>query len=171
MTTAQSALFVFLLPIPFFHIALHAFLPFWRRRPLLTYGMGVALWIAAGVLAPLIRAQTEGLFAPPIWLAHSAIILGIIGAIFVVWSAITLGPRRFFVWAALKPESAQQKYIPSGPFRFLSHPAYTGYLFMWFALAAGTGNAILIGAFVIAAMLFPIVARIENHELQQRLSM
>ncbi|MBI2426575.1 MAG: hypothetical protein HYV34_01895 [Candidatus Kerfeldbacteria bacterium] len=168
MSPLHTAVLIFLLPIPFFHLLLHAFLPFWRRHPLLTYAMGAVLWIAAAVLAALVRDATWQIYSPPSWLAAPSISIGAIGAFLATWSIATIGPRRFLVWAVLKPENTEQKYIPSGPFRFLSHPAYTGYLLVWFALAIGTGYVVFVVSCVLAAMLFPIVVRLENNELHER---
>jgi protein-S-isoprenylcysteine O-methyltransferase Ste14 len=64
-----------------------------------------------------------------------AFAVGLCGAALLVWAAVVLG--RFFVHdAAVLQDHA---LITSGPYRFIRHPIYTGYL----ALLLGTGVAML----------------------------
>jgi protein-S-isoprenylcysteine O-methyltransferase Ste14 len=61
--------------------------------------------------------------------------VGLAGAVLLVWSFVVLG--RFFVHdAAILQDHA---LITSGPYRFMRHPVYTGYL----ALLLGSGVASL----------------------------
>lgn len=159
-----------LLPVPIFHLWLHAMLPFWRKHPMLYYALWFAVWV-------LIFTQVRTLYtiAPQVFNPSQAIvmlgwILMIFGAASMLSSLITLGPKRFFVWAVLRPQSVQKMRITKGPFRFIPHPGYIGYILI------ALGNFLSDGKLALLAVLFyllsftPIVMYLEEEELKARTS-
>ncbi len=84
-------------------------------------------------------------------------------------SLFTLGPKRFFVWAVLRPQEVMQKYIASGIFKFIPHPSYTGILLILFGIFILSGRTYLAGAFIFAVSFFPTAIYFEEKELHERL--
>lgn len=109
------------------------------------------------------------LFAPPAWLKIICAITAV-GALFLVfWSIMTLKPKRFFLWAVLRPQSVRQERIGLGPYKFFHHPAYTAYAAMAFAAFFATGRTALLAFAAVIFLLMLIVTARENHELEERL--
>lgn len=161
---------IFLLgPIPAAHILLHAFLRVWRRRPLRFYQAAFAVWILFFFLAKRLSGVSDALFAPPAWLKIICIITAASSLFLIVWSIATLKPKRFFLWAVLRPESVRQERIARGPYKFFHHPAYTAYLVTAFAAFLGTGRSVLLAFAAAMLLLILIVMARENHELEERL--
>lgn len=169
ITTASAIIAALILPIPFFHLWLHGLLPLWRRRPLLLYLFGVALWVGAFTMVPIVEGLSPQAFDPAPWVQSLGGALIIIGFLFAAWSLATLGPTRFFVWAVIRPGIVEKIRIAAGPFRFLPHPAYMGYVTVAFGNLLRYGELYLGGMFVLLFFLTPIVIWLEEHELQERL--
>lgn len=169
MTTEAAIIAAIILPIPFFHLWLHALLPLWRRRPFGLYLFGLALWIAAFKLTPILDLASPIAFMPGDGWRTFGTILVIIGFAFAAWSLLTLGPLRFFVWAVLRPGAASKIRITSGPFSFLAHPAYIGYLIVAVGNLISSGKLYLVGIFALLMLLTPVVIWLEEHELGERL--
>lgn len=156
-------------PIPVAHIFLHLFLKQWRRRPYSWYVACAAVWILFFFLAKRFSGISDVLFAPPAWLKIISIITAASSLFLVFWSIATLKPKRFFLWAVLRPESVRQERIGLGPYKFFHHPAYTAYLIMAFAAFLGTGRSVLLVFAAVMLLLMLIVMARENHELEERL--
>lgn len=163
---------IFLLgPIPVVHILLHAFLRAWRKRPMRFYITAGAVWILSFFLAKWLAGVTDVIFTPPYWLTILCIITGWSSLFLVLWSVGILGPKRFFLWAVLRPQSVKQEKIDLGPYKFFHHPAYTAYLSAAFAAFFGTGRTVLLMFAAVMFLLMLIVTARENHELEERLGL
>jgi protein-S-isoprenylcysteine O-methyltransferase Ste14 len=163
---------IFLLgPIPVVHILLHVFLRTWRKGPIKFYIKAVAVWFLVFFLARWLNGISDVIFTPPYWLQVLCIITCGSSLFLVVWSAGTLGPRRFFLWAVLRPQSVRQEKIGLGPYKYFHHPAYTAYLFAAFAAFFGTGRTVLLAFAAAMFLMMLIVMARENHELEERLGM
>lgn len=81
-----------------------------------------------------------------------------------------MGPKRFFLWAALWPTAVRQEYIKKGPYRFLSHPAYTAYIAAVIAVFFATGQVVLFWFALYITISMLVVIKIENQELRKRLA-
>lgn len=161
---------IFLLaPIPVVHILLHAFLRQWRKRPIRFYLAASAVWIASFFLARWLAGNTDTLFTPPYWLKVICAITGWSSLFLVLWSVGTLGPKRFFLWAVLRPQSVRQEKIGLGPYKFFHHPAYTAYISAALAAFFGTGRTVLLAFAAVMFLMMLIVMARENHELEERL--
>lgn len=157
-------------PVPIFHLWLHALLPWWKKHPLLFYALGIASWIASFFFFKKIALQSTYIFFP----AQNAQFFGnaliFIGIAAIVSSIIALGPKRFFVWTVLRPESAPKIRITKGPFHFIPHPAYIGYLIAAFGNLLAGGKFYLALFFISLLVLTPLVILLEEEELKKRLA-
>src|SRR6516165_1059656 len=100
-------------------------------------------WYVPVVLLPVEWLLPPGLIAPRVgeieagWLPMQVVGLavGLAGAVLLVWASVLLG-RLMIHEAAVREDHA---LIESGPYRFVRHPVYAGYL----ALLLGSGVASL----------------------------
>jgi|GEM_PF-1117339 len=161
---------IFLLaPIPVIHIFLHAFLGGWKKYPLGLYLTGAVLWVASYFAAGALQPMDGQLFMPSAAIIGLAEIIAFLGLLLIIWSFITIGPKRFLLWAVVKPEAVEQKYIKAGPFRLMPHPAYVGYLMAATAAVLATGKVALFIFLVYSFVLLFVVILLENHEMKKRL--
>jgi protein-S-isoprenylcysteine O-methyltransferase Ste14 len=94
----------------------------------------MALLPVEWLLAPALIAFRVGeLNAGCLPLRAVGFVVGLIGALLLVWASVLLGPLMVHE-AAVRADHA---LIASGPYRFVRHPVYTGYL----ALLLGSGVA------------------------------
>jgi protein-S-isoprenylcysteine O-methyltransferase Ste14 len=161
--------FVFLGPVPAWHLLLHAFLPAWRRHPAAYYALAATVWALVVPLAWLLSREAPQLFAPS--LAVRALGLAASGAAFLVavWSMLTLTPRRFFMWSVLCPDDAPAVRILRGPYRVTAHPTYLAMVVAISSNFLASGSAALLGGTAAFAVLLSIVASLEQRELNARL--
>ncbi len=92
------------------------------------------------------------------------------GGIAVLASIVTLGMKRFFLWAVLNPDSIATPRIKRGPFAFVPHPAYLGQILIMLGNALSSGQGYVCGAFLFLLAAFPIVIVLEELELKERLA-
>lgn len=162
---------IFLLaPIPVTHFILHAFLPFWRKYTVWFYLTSMILWILSFFVAVVLARFGTQLFTPLNQLTAVSVVLALFALFMILSSVITIGPKRFFLWAVLKPTTVEQKYIKSGPYYFISHPAYFGYTLITIAAFLATGRAVMFGFFLYTLFLILVVILLENHEIKKRLN-
>tara|TARA_Y100000310_G_C20542800_1_gene744146 strand:- start:274 stop:807 length:534 start_codon:yes stop_codon:yes gene_type:complete len=155
-------------PIPIFHFFLHLFLKFWKRNPKALYLMGALLWVIFFILAWFLSKISVIIFVPSQWLVILSGIT-IFGAFFLlVWSITTLGFKRFWFWAVISPDKVRQAYIKFGPYRSMSHPAYTAYIAIAIAAFFATGHATLLIFIAYIIILIITVVYLENEELRKR---
>ncbi len=133
------------------------------------YLAAAAVWILSFFLAKWISGNTDALFAPPYWLTILCVVTGWSSIFLVLWSIGTLGPKRFFLWAVLRPQSVKQERIGLGPYKYFHHPAYTAYLMAASAAFFGTGRTVLLAFAAVMFLMMLVVTARENHELEERL--
>ena len=157
--------------IPFLHLWLHALLAWWRKRPYLYYLIFCPLvWLAAILFFKNIDSTFPSLlFSPTQLVSKVGKILMLLGLVAIISSVITLGPKRFFMWAVLRPESVRRTRVTRGPFAFLPHPAYFGYLTVAFGNFLSSGKFYLSAVFALLFALTPIVIWFEEKELSERI--
>lgn len=159
-----------ILPVPVFHLWLHALLPMWKKWPLLIYFAAAPVWVASFLF---FRALDQGavlMFEPTDALKNFSYVFMAIGICGIILSIATLGIKRFFVWAVLQPESTPKTRIKQGIFHFIPHPAYFGYLLIMLGNFLSTGKFYLALAFIFLLILTPLVIRFEEEELWKRTS-
>ncbi|MEK7665036.1 MAG: methyltransferase [Patescibacteria group bacterium] len=160
---------IIFVPVPLFHLWLHALLGFWRRKPVLFYILCLFFWLFAFWFFIKIDAVFPlFLFYPSALLFLSGFALIILGLVFMALSILALGIKRFFVFAVLVPLSVKQKRINSGLFKIIPHPAYIGEILIIFGAFLASGKAYLAAAFIFIIALFPISIYFEEKELNQR---
>ena len=156
-------------PIPAVHIFLHIFLRFWRQYPYGWYIFSVLTWVLFIVPAKYAADLSSALFTAPIWLKALCIAASVCAFYVVIWSVMTLGPRRFFLLGVLRPDTVAQKYIRNGPYHFLPHPAYIAYATIILAAFFSTGEAALLIFAAVNFILMTAVICFERNELLARI--
>jgi protein-S-isoprenylcysteine O-methyltransferase Ste14 len=75
------------------------------------------------------------------WIVYPGIFTTFVGCLFAIWARMHLG--RY--WSGLVVLKEGHKLITTGPYRFVRHPLYTGWLtgMLGSAVTAGTGDAFL----------------------------
>ncbi len=73
------------------------------------------------------------------WIVYPGLVATYVGCLFAIWARIHLG--RY--WSGLVVLKEGHKLITTGPYRFVRHPLYTGWLtgMLGSAVVAGTGDA------------------------------
>lgn len=156
-------------PIPIWHLLFHAFLPCWKRTPWAFYGAGAGLW---GLFLPIALRLASGssvLFVPPPAAKLLCLGVGLAMCLIALWSIRTLTPRRFFLWAALRPEQNPPERIRRGPYRVAAHPTYLAMIVTVASSFLASGEAVLLGAFGAIGSLLTVVMVLEQRELKARL--
>ncbi|MCU0485375.1 MAG: isoprenylcysteine carboxylmethyltransferase family protein [Anaerolineales bacterium] len=111
-------------------------------------------FISLGMIAAFYISPVEYLFAVNIlprntWIAWIGVAMSTIGAGLFVWARRALGDD-YSGHLSVKPD---QTLVQKGPYRFIRHPAYAGYLLM--ALGISLGYASLLGLLSTLVMLLP----------------
>lgn len=156
-------------PIPLWHLLLHSFLPFWRRSPRAFYGAAGVLW---GLFLPFshrLAGWSSAIFVPSDGVKLVCLGVGIASSLVALWSIKTLTPRRFFVWAVLRPGDRPPELIRRGPYRFVAHPTYLAMIAAVAASFLASGEIALLGTFVAMGLLLARVIVLEQRELTSRL--
>lgn len=154
--------------VPVFHLWLHALREFWKKFPVLLYGMAIAFWAFVMWLMMLLWPSSPVLFAPSKSLMTEGLTLVLIGLAMTVTSIFTLGPRRFFVWEVLRPGAASRDRVQRGIFKHVPHPAYIGNNLALVGAWLATGTLIACIAMMVSLALTPLVILHEEDELNRR---
>lgn len=157
-----------IVPVPLIHLWLHAMLKFWRKHPFIFYALCISMWIGTFLFFKPVDELSFSFFAPYSNLAMTGFALMSLGVLGIISSIITLGPKRFFMWAVLRPQEVEQIKISSGPFKFIPHPAYIGYLFIALGNFLAGGKFYLALVFIFLFALTPVIIYFEEKELAQR---
>lgn len=154
--------------IPIFHLWLHALLPFWKKHPYLFYVLVGSVFLISTIISFLLFPPAYYLFVPTFFMELIGWTLMAGGLILVTAAIATIRPERFFVWAVLFPQKVYQKKILKGPYKYIPHPAYIG----WIIIAMGTllagGLSHLLIPIASMTILIPIVIILEEKELNER---
>jgi protein-S-isoprenylcysteine O-methyltransferase Ste14 len=124
-----------------------------------------SLWfITLGILAAFYLSPMEYLYLPASlprnpWMSFSGVGLVAVGTILFVWARRALG-KSYSGHVSVK---TGQALVQSGPYRFIRHPAYAGYLLM--ALGISMGYSSLAGLVSTLVLLLPsLIYRIKVEE-------
>jgi protein-S-isoprenylcysteine O-methyltransferase Ste14 len=120
--------------------------------------------IALGMIGGFFLSPMEYLYFPailprPAWIQIPALLLTIFGAALFVWARRALGDS----YSGHVSVTEDQRLVQDGPYRFLRHPAYAGYL--WISLGLAVGYSSLAGlAAALFALLPAVIYRIRVEE-------
>lgn len=159
---------IIIAPVCLIHLWLHALLTWWKRCPYVFYALSGLSWVLAWKAIEIIEPISRIIFAPSFVIEKIGLSLMAIGLAGVILSLVSLGPKRFFMWAVFKPESVSQKRITGGIFKFVPHPAYIGYILVALGNFLSSGQFYILIIFLTAIILMPIVIWLEEHELEKR---
>lgn len=168
MDIALIIIFVFA-PVPLFHFWLHAMLPFWRKNPFLFYPFCIINWTASFFILKAFSENSSFVYQPNEFFILIGFLFVLVGAILMGSSILTIGTKRFFMWAVLKPSTVEQKRIFSGFFKVIPHPAYIGQILISLGVFIFSGKAYLILVFIYFISLMPIVIYFEEKEMSERI--
>lgn len=157
-----------ILPVPFFHLWLHALLPWWKKHLHIFYGLCGLMWIGSFFFVKILDRVSIFAFFPSIDLKRFGYFLMILGAFAVSVAIMTLGAKRFFMWAVLRPESAPRIRIHKSLYNLFPHPAYIGHITIALGNFLSNGKLYLGLISVALFILMPIVIYFEEEELRRR---
>lgn len=167
------AVFAIIGPVPtVFHLLLHGALAFWRRHVRAFFVTCGIVWVAwamgTWIAAPWLSARV---FVPPAAFGVPLTLLALLVLCIAPWTIATIGWRRFFVYAVLRPDRVSTTArVTSGPFRLLRHPAYTSYRIAAILLMIATGSWGMVLLATLSLVLFPIIIHLEERELRLRVA-
>ncbi len=120
--------------------------------------------IALGMISGFFLSPVEYLYFPailprPAWIQIPASLLTILGAALFVWARRALGDS----YSGHVSVTEDQRLVQDGPYCFIRHPAYAGYL--WISLGLAVGYSSLAGlAAILLALLPAVIYRIRVEE-------
>ena len=94
--------------------------------------------VVIGVALLQLHVLPESWVKEPLWphslaLDVAGLAVTVLGAVFAIWSRVTLGRN----WSSVPQVKAQHQLVVKGPYRIVRHPIYTGLILA----VAGTGLA------------------------------
>jgi len=147
---------------------------FWRPRAkgemLKEEGNDVSFWfIVAGMIAVFYLPPFEYLLVPAIlprivWMQVTGLLIILVGSVLFIWARRVLG----HYYSGHLSVIEGQKLVQHGPYRFIRHPAYAGYILI--ALGLSFGYSSLAGLVAILLLLLPSVVyrlRVEDRLLAE----
>ncbi len=114
-----------------------------------------SLWfITLGMVAVFYLSPLEYIYLPArlprnAWMSLGGMTLVILGIVLFVWARRSLGSN----YSGHLSVKAGQRLVQSGPYRFIRHPAYAG--FLWMALGISFGYSSLVGLLSALVLLLP----------------
>lgn len=160
-----------LAPVPIIHFWFHSILYFWRKKPYLFYVWGVTIWVGSFFVFRYIDPISPRILFYHVssYFLYAGILLRLCGALMVLSSIYTLGIKRFFLWCALKPNDTDCSVVRrKGPFEFVPHPAYAGYMLLLLGNFLSSGKVYLLVSFVFLFTFLPLIIMLEDQELSER---
>lgn len=124
-----------------------------------------SFWLVQpGFILAIFGAPLEYLFLPallprPAWFPALGLVMVILGIILLVWARRAI-QGQFTGHLQIQPE---HRLVQDGPYRFVRHPAYLGYLLLALGIGIGYSSLIAIGA-VIVLLLPGLVYRLRVEE-------
>ncbi len=156
--------------IPLFWFAIHPFADFWRKMNRSPYLLLLPIWAAViFILAWITWPWHSARLYSSLWMWVPASLLILSG--FRTYTGIRsgFGTHKLSGEAELRPQEHAQELVTTGLHARMRHPIYVAHLLSLTGCALGSGlvvSFILLG--ISALGTFPLMVRIEEHELEKR---
>ncbi len=125
--------------------------------------LAVTFFFLAYRLPPLLPAAWREPLAPPAVQAPCAVaslFFSAAGALLVTWGVVSLG-RSFGVFVAVR------KVVLAGPYRYVRHPIYSGYVLMWLGIILAHLSIAIVALVAVHTSLMIYRARLEERRLAE----
>jgi protein-S-isoprenylcysteine O-methyltransferase Ste14 len=125
--------------------------------------LAVTFFFLAYRLPPLLPAELQQSLAPPAvqrFCAIASLFFNAAGAAVVTWGVVSLG-RSFGVFVAVR------KIVLAGPYRYVRHPIYSGYVLMWIGIILANLSIAIMCLVAIHTVLMVYRARLEERRLAE----
>jgi len=94
-----------------------------------------------------------------VWVPVVGVLFGLAGLALIAWAQRALGAA----WAVAAEPAAEDHLIQHGPYRFVRHPIYTGFLLVFGSTLLISANA-LVGGLFIAMSGVEVIGRVRAEE-------
>jgi protein-S-isoprenylcysteine O-methyltransferase Ste14 len=138
------------------------FQAFWIRLAILAIVVFAISTGHGGILGDLLYLST-GAVASNVWLSIAGVIFCATGVAFAIWARVHLGKN----WGMPMSLREKPELVTSGPYRFVRHPIYTGFLLAAFGTAFADGAVWLI-VLVIMGIYFIYSAKTEEKMMAEQ---
>jgi protein-S-isoprenylcysteine O-methyltransferase Ste14 len=125
--------------------------------------LAVTFFFLAYRLPPLLPAALRESLAPPAVQVPCAVVslfLSAAGSLIVIWGVVSLG-RSFGVFVAVR------KVVLAGPYRYVRHPIYSGYVLMWLGIILSNLSIASVVLVAVHTSLMVYRARLEERRLAE----
>lgn len=125
--------------------------------------LAVTFFFLAYRLPPLLPAALREPLAPPavqVPCAIASLFLSAAGSLIVTWGVVSLG-RSFGVFVAVR------KVVLAGPYRYVRHPIYSGYVLMWLGIILANLSIAIVALVAVHTLLMIYRARLEERRLAE----
>lgn len=161
----STIMVIVFLPLPFFLFLIHTFIGTWRKLGRISYPLAILVYVFGGVFVFFLRQNILSLtVSVPFVMRVMGILILLVGVLLSLVAQHHLGLKRLVCVPEVLPQTENQKLIMTGIYAYLRHPRYAGYLAMllgWFLYSQSV-------IFLLIALLFLPVIRLEEKELKQR---
>jgi protein-S-isoprenylcysteine O-methyltransferase Ste14 len=156
-------------PAPFFWLAIHPAISFWRRFGNRSFWVALPVWLVLGVTLTLLRGRIfSQRLERNVWTVVLG--LGLIGLAYrldrQVRREFTL--RRLLGIPELEPHRNVRGLVRSGIYARVRHPRYLAFMLTFWGLAFLTSALGVFGLAIISVLMYLIVAPLEERELRQQ---
>lgn len=122
---------------------------FARAGYFIAFGLGFGLLFGPAWVAGY-RASSEALWRAPLLLALILLAVEVVGLGFAVWARLHLGK----LWSGMLTLREGHRVVDTGPYAWVRHPIYTGFILAAWALALiGAEPSRLLGALVLTVVM------------------
>jgi protein-S-isoprenylcysteine O-methyltransferase Ste14 len=155
-------------PAAVYCLTLHVALDWWRRIGARSLWIALPVW---GVCDAAILLFRHPLLAERFGRNGFALVAGfillILAAWLEVWTRRELGLRRLVGLAEVSPRPTRPPLVVTGIYAKVRHPRYLGYLLGWLGVSLLTGAYGILGLAILSFLLYLMVARLEEKELEE----
>ncbi len=115
-----------------------------QGRPVLASGLGVVASVAGLFYLVYPAPVSWAALGLPAWVRVSGVLLGLAGLVLIAWAQRSLGAA----WDVAAEPAAGDLLVTRGPYRYVRHPIYTGFLLVFGSTLLVSSNALVGGLFI-----------------------